>query len=286
MVGDDYRAPRARRELADATLSAVTNRHLQRARPWPAGHGRRRLLALTATGILAVGALSGCEDDATQAQSHPAQTGATIEPDGDGFDGTLVDPPLRIAPVTLRDTAGQPVGLHQVAPGKAKAVFFGFTNCDDICPTTMADLAAARRSLPTELADRVALVFITVDPDRDSAPVLRTWLDQFDADIIGLRGPVERVHQAERSLYSTQSGKEPASVSASPSASASGHAGAGDHTDDGGRDHTGPDAVHGYEVGHSSVIYLFGPDGSTVIYTGNATPAAYEHDLTRLLKND
>ena len=54
----------------------------------------------------------------------------------------------------------------------------------------MADLAAARRSLPADTAENVSLVFVTVDPQRDTPAVLRTWLDQFDPDIVGLRGPV------------------------------------------------------------------------------------------------
>ena len=73
----------------------------------------------------------------------------------------------------------------------------------------MADLATARRTLPSDLAARVSLVFITVDPQRDTPKVLRSWLDQFDPEIVGLRGPTSRVNRAERSLYSSESEKVP-----------------------------------------------------------------------------
>lgn len=95
---------------------------------------------------------------------------AVVRADDDGFNGTLVDPPLRPAQVVLTDTHGARFDLGRLAPGKVTAVFFGFTNCDDVCPTTLADLAAARRSLPPVLAQKVSVVFVTVDPQRDTPP--------------------------------------------------------------------------------------------------------------------
>ena len=131
---------------------------------------------------------------------------AVVQADDDGFHGTLVDPPLRPANVVLTDTHGAPFDLGRPAPDKVTALFFGFTNCADVCPTTMADLAAARRSLPPALAEKVSVVFVTVDPQRDTPPVLEQWLGRFDPDFIGLRGPTDLVHQVERSLYLPESG--------------------------------------------------------------------------------
>jgi protein SCO1/2 len=192
------------------------------------------------------------------------------------FHGTLVDPPLTPAPVALRDTDGNRVRLDRPRQGAATAVFFGFTNCHDVCPTTMADLAAARRSLPAATAANVDVLFITVDPKRDTPAVLRRWLDQFGPDIVGLRGPVQRVHDAEDSLYSSQSGK----TTPTPGDASTAH----EH-ETAEQGHTHPDGdPDGYGVDHSSVVYLFGPDGTTVIYTGAGTPLDYAADLTRLLR--
>lgn len=244
------------------------NRSLNARRPG-------RLAAATLGAILAL-ILAGC---ATRSDSSDRPAIVT-EVDADAFHGTVVDPPLEPAPVTLRDTNGNPVRLDQLhaqRPGTATAVFFGFTNCHDVCPTTMADLAAARRTLPAAAADDVSLVFVTVDPRRDTAPVLRRWLDQFDPDILGLRGPVRRVHRAEDSLYASQSSKTTPAPE-DPEADSSEH----QHQDEGG--HTHPDGdPGGYAMDHTSVVYMFGPDGTTVIYTGGATPPDYAADLARLL---
>jgi protein SCO1/2 len=227
-----------------------------------------------ALGLATIG-VAGCASQDARSNGPAIVT----EVDTDEFHGTLVDPPLAPAPVTLRDTDGNRVRLDQLRPDAATAVFFGFTNCHDVCPTTMADLAAARRSLPAATADDVDLVFITVDPRRDTSSVLRRWLDQFDPDIVGLRAPVQRVHRAEDALYASQSSK------ASPPA-AEEDGGAHEHPQSGETDegHTHPDGdPDGYAMDHTSVVYMFGPNDTTLIYTGGATPTDYADDLTRLL---
>jgi protein SCO1/2 len=154
-----------------------------------------------------------------------------------------------------------------LAADRVTAVFFGFTNCDDVCPTAMADLAAARRALPAASANKVAVVFITVDPDRDTAPVLRSWLDRFDKSFVGLRGPMASVHQAEESLHSTRSEIEPTDGS---------HHQGDDSQDDDSEAHGG--------VSHSGSIYVFGPVNKSVLYSGGTTVADYAKDFARLLK--
>lgn len=175
----------------------------------------RSLLAFVGT-LLAATVLTACGAEAPNDKERGAA--AVVEEDDDGRSGTLVEPPLRLANVTLRDTDGKLTRLADFAPGKATALFFGFTNCDDVCPTAMADLATARRALPADLAERVAVVFVTVDPVRDIPAVLRTWLDQFDTDSVGLRGPTTLVNEAERSLYADQSNKAKVDSAATPKA--------------------------------------------------------------------
>lgn len=246
---------------------AARGRHARHTRATFAGLGVA--LSLAALGV------AGCASQDARS-SGPA---IVSELDTDEFHGTLVDPPLAPAPITLRDTDSNRVRLDQLRPDAATAVFFGFTNCHDVCPTTMADLAAARRSLPAATAADVDLVFITVDPRRDTRPVLRRWLDQFDTDILGLRAPARRVHRAEDSLYASQSSKALPTIEEDVP-------GAHQHPqpsniDDG---HTHPDGdPDGYAMDHTSVVYMFGPDGATLIYTGGATPPDYADDLTRLL---
>ena len=74
--------------------------------------------------------------------------------------------------------------------GKAVVVFFGFTHCPEACPTTMAELATVTRELGPD-ARRVQVVFITVDPERDTPEVLRKYVPAFDASFLGLYGTAE-----------------------------------------------------------------------------------------------
>lgn len=215
--------------------------------------------------VLAVGlVLAGCS---TTRASESTGKVATNHTKSDGFAGTLVPgAPLRPADVVLTDTRGNPYSLDRPPSGKVVVLFFGFTHCDDICPTTMADLAAARRLLPKATAERVQVVFVTVDPRRDTPRALQTWLGRFDADFVGLRGPLALVHEAERSLYADQSAVQ---------SSDNGHL----HPDP----KTPKSTTGAYQVGHSGSVYVFGPKGESLLYTGGTTATEYAHDFARLL---
>ena len=86
----------------------------------------------------------------------------------------------------LEDSSGR---VRQLAEfrGKAVVLFFGFTHCPDVCPTTLADLAGAMKSLGRD-ADRVQVLFVTVDPERDTPQDLDRYVHAFDPRFIGLRG--------------------------------------------------------------------------------------------------
>ena len=189
----------------------------------------------------------------------------TIRTADDGWAGSLIrDPPLHPADVVLHDTQGDPYPLRQGGRDGVTALFFGFTHCADICPTTMADLAAARRALPPLLARRVSLVFVTVDPHLDRPRVLARWLGRFDPAIIGLRSPRAEVHRAEDSLYSMRSSVE----SSTRTHGRSGHPKSDDD---------------GYQVAHSGLVYVFGPGGTSLLYTGEANSSQYADDFERLV---
>lgn len=181
-----------------------------------------------------------------------------------GLHGTLVrDPPLRQPRGDFRDTDGDSFRFTSAMPGQVTALYFGFTNCDDVCPTTMADLATARRLLPSALATHVRVVFVTVDPQRDTPRLLRRWLDRYDPSFLGLRATPAVVHAAERSLYASPSG-----INRSPHSPQHGPGGHKDST---------------YQVNHTGSVYVFGPGAQSVIYTGGTVPREYAADFRHLL---
>jgi protein SCO1/2 len=127
---------------------------------------------------------------------------------GSGGGGSLtavqLGTPTAIPAGTFTDTAGQPYDLQQRAKGKLTLVYFGYTNCPDVCPTTMADLGTALRSLPAKVDKDVQVVFITSDPTRDTPPKIKAWLGHFDSGVanpfIGLRTSVAKVDAYGRKL--------------------------------------------------------------------------------------
>jgi protein SCO1/2 len=182
------------------------------------------------------------------------------EPGADSFAGTLVTDPVVPRPaLVLPDTSGQSYDLRADRDG-VTALFFGYTECPDVCPTAMADLAAAKRSLPAPQQDRVEVVFVTEDPTRDTPQVLRSWLDRFDAEFVGLVGGNDETVQVLDALHLPRTEQ---------------------HTDPpGATPHAHPEG----DVDHSGIVYLFGPDDrQTVIHTGGSTPGQYAADIDALL---
>ena len=89
----------------------------------------------------------------------------------------------------LTDHDGKPRKLEDFR-GKAVVLFFGFTHCPDVCPTTLADIAQAVRSLGAG-AERVQVLMVSVDPERDTAQSLAKYVTAFDPRFLGLRGDLE-----------------------------------------------------------------------------------------------
>lgn len=111
--------------------------------------------------------------------------------------GGQLNTPRQAPDFTLTDQAGRPFELS-AQRGKVVLLFFGFTTCPDICPTTLADIAAARRELGAD-AERLEVAMITVDPATDTAEQLATYMAKFDPTFIGLRGSADelgRVYKA------------------------------------------------------------------------------------------
>lgn len=146
-------------------------------------------LALVALTLL----LAACE----QAPQKPAfqATDITGAPWGKNF--------------ALTDQNGKPRSLADFQ-GKLVTLFFGYLHCPDVCPTTLADLAAARKLLGAE-ADKLQVIFVTLDPERDTPELLRPYLAQFDPSFLALRGDAAATAQIARDFkihYAKNPGKE------------------------------------------------------------------------------
>jgi protein SCO1 len=155
----------------------------------------RRLLAAAA--VFGTVALSACT-----ASSEAAPPAISAEPTPQGtYRGLELDPAQPRPTFTLTDTSGKPYDFAARTRGVPTLLFFGYTHCPDVCPTTMADTAAALRGTPEPLRSKVQVVFVTTDPARDTGTVLAAWLRNFDPDLprrfVGLTGTVTQVEAAQ-----------------------------------------------------------------------------------------
>ena len=210
-----------------------------------------RSLTLAAAAVVGLAACSAPPDKGPVGDVVSAQA-------ADGYAGTLLsDPPVPRPALVLPDTEGQLYDLQADDDG-VTALFFGYTQCPDVCPTTMADLATAKRQLPTPDQERVTVVFVTEDPATDTPAVLREYLNRFDEDFIGLMGGDVRAAQVLDELHLPRTEG---------------------HVDSPG----GPPHDDG-ELEHSGVVYLFGPgDQAAVVHSGGTTAAQYASDISALL---
>jgi protein SCO1/2 len=226
--------------------------------------------ALGATVLAAGLVLTGCGEEASEAAADvSAEAGVTVSGADDGFHGTALDPAPPRPDLTLPTTDGMMFDLGDRPAGEVTVLFFGYTHCPDLCPTTMADLALARAMLDPEVQDRVRVVFVTEDPARDTPQLLREWLDRFDPAFTGLIGGTQATAAALGELYLPESAQvdDPSAAIVHPH-------------DDG---EAGDGHSHGdYGVDHAGTVYAWGPGGRAVIYTGGTTPDQYAEDLGRL----
>ena len=135
--------------------------------------------------------------------------------------------------------------------GKVTLIFFGFTQCPDVCPTTLAELAEVLKMLGDQ-ASNVQILMITVDPERDTPAILTEYIKAFDDRILGLTGSLAEIKQAA-SLYKAYYAKV-------------------------------PQAAGQYTMDHSASFYLIDKKGeSRVLVPNNSGAAAIAKDLTILL---
>ncbi len=110
--------------------------------------------------------------------------------------GTWLPQPRELAPFRLTDLRGGPFDNRSLL-GHASLVFFGYSSCPDVCPATLATIQAVLRHAPIA---GLQVLFVTIDPERDSPAALSTYLRAFDATLIGLYGSAGALASLEKSL--------------------------------------------------------------------------------------
>jgi len=214
--------------------------------------GRRAALAAVLA-LTAAGGASACAASSASSSSNSGSGFVVDAAPSSLFDGDQLPKPYTKPDVTLTDAQGGQFNLVQGTAGRLTLVYFGYTHCPDVCPTTMATLAATLRALPASQASQIRVVFISTDPKRDTPAVLHTWLGQFDPAFIGLTGPFATIQKAASSLQITIEPPVPLP---------------------GG----------GYTVTHGAEVIAFDAKGEgDVVYTAGTTVAQFQHDIPLLL---
>ncbi len=197
--------------------------------------------------------LTGCAAQDDSAAQSPV-SGFTSH-DDDGLAGVVLPTPYAVPDVALDDAAGHRASLRGIATKPLTLVFFGYTNCPDTCQVVMANIASAVVRLPPERRSGVGMVFVTTDPRRDTAPVLRGYLDRFDPSFDGLTGDLSRIVRLGRSMdVEIDQGHKLASG--------------------------------GYDVAHGTQIVGLLPDGrAPFVWTEGTSPASLTTDIGKILED-
>lgn len=113
---------------------------------------------------------------------------------------TVLDQPFTKPDLVLTDTHGKTYDLRERTKGKPTLIYFGYTNCPDVCPLTMSNIALAKRALPAADRDRLQVVFVTTDPERDAPASLGSWLKAQDPAFTGLTGDFPTIQAGARQI--------------------------------------------------------------------------------------
>ncbi|MFB6368412.1 MAG: SCO family protein [Gemmatimonadota bacterium] len=161
---------------------------------------------------------------------------------------------------TLTATDGQPFDFREETAGQVTLLFFGYTHCPNTCPVQMATLGAAYEKLSWDVQRRIEVLFVTTDPARDTLARLRSWLDNFSDDFVGLRGSREKVDSIMASY-----GLPAAQVDSTP---------------------PGPGSPgDGYTVNHAGQILVFTPDNELrLMYPTGVRQREWVSDLRTLTR--
>jgi protein SCO1 len=180
--------------------------------------------------------------------------GAGSDKPGPALTATVLPAPVSLPDVTLVDDRGEPVDQH-LFDGRWNLVYFGFTNCPDICPVTLQTLAQARASLAESGQSPLPrIVFVSVDPERDTTDRIAAYVNSFGEDTLGITGNPDELRKLTEALgiYFAKAGTDPAN----------------------------------YSVDHSAVVLLIGPGGQLrALFSAPHTAAQFVHDLPLLMRS-
>lgn len=173
--------------------------------PTSATNGSRRLLFVIAALVLLLVAVftwlalqaSSLADAARAANAGAATVSSSVDTP---FRGALAPPLLTVPDATLQSSKGGIFNPYDERQTPVTVWFSGYTRCPDVCPATLASIAAALRTLDEGERDRVQVVFLTTDPAHDTPAVLREYLDRFDSRFVGASGTPADLLRVSRSL--------------------------------------------------------------------------------------
>lgn len=223
------------------------------------------VLVAVATLAAGCGSSGGSQSQAPVKVLGPSQpgdgtgTGAAAGAGG-GFNGDKLGTPVQLTAadraVHFDSSAGGTTTLGTLQQGKLMLLYFGYTHCPDVCPTTMADLGQALSKLPAQVQAHTQVVFVTADPDRDTPPVMKTWLSNFDQNVInpfiGLTADVKQIDAVAKSM-----GIPLEPPVKQPNGSIT--------------------------VQHGAQTLAFRNDQAGLVWTSGTSPTQYGHDITLLL---
>jgi len=198
------------------------------------------LVLAAAAAVAAVAALGACDG-----AGGPSATVASFK----GVDITGADYARELK---LFDTDGRMRSLSEFK-GRVVVVFFGFTQCPDVCPTTLLELSEVKKALGPD-GDKLQGIFVTVDPERDTPEVLKSYVDNFGAGFVALRGTLDETRATAKHFkvfYNKVPGRSEGS----------------------------------YSIDHTAGSYVFDTQGRVRVFTRYGTGTeALVHDIRRLLK--
>lgn len=206
--------------------------------------------------MLAAGALAGALwlPGCTKGEDENGGAPAIVSANKDGYvAGTPIKHGPALPDITLTDQDGKPFRLAKDVATPVVLLFFGYTNCPDICPGTLADLASARQRAGGEVPAKSTVVLISTDPPRDTPAVMKKYLERIDESFIGLTGDLDVIKKAGAGLGITMD-----QISQLPSG--------------------------GYEINHGTQVYGFGGDRlAQVVWTQGTSVSDYKADIAHLV---
>ncbi|NEC09784.1 SCO family protein [Streptomyces sp. SID7909] len=170
---------------------------------------------------------------------------------------TVLDQPFTKPDLVLTDTHGKKYDLRKETKGKPTLIYFGYTNCPDVCPLIMSNIAIAKKALPKADQDNLRVVFVTTDPERDTPASLGSWLKAQDPSFVGLTGDFPAIQAGARQI----------GIGISPPKK----------------------EKDGTIVSmHGSQVIAFSPktDKGYVLYSEDTTPDDYTKDLPKIVKGE